>query len=107
MLKHSAEPNFSTGQLLWFRVVIRFSFSCRPTQLPLTWWSLQRISGERVHQSSRHQMSGRLPVLPPDHPDTDAICLIQSLYGLAIRLARHRGIDADQPRHLRKITQTR
>jgi glucosamine--fructose-6-phosphate aminotransferase (isomerizing) len=57
--------------------------------------------------SNDSEMSGRLPVLPPDHPDTDAICLIQSLYALAIRLARHRGIDADQPRHLRKITRTR
>ena len=24
--------------------------------------------------------SGHLPVLPPDHPDTDAVCLIQSFY---------------------------
>jgi glucosamine--fructose-6-phosphate aminotransferase (isomerizing) len=51
--------------------------------------------------------SGQLPVLAPDHPDTDAVCLIQSLYALAIRLAQHRGIDVDQPRHLRKITRTR
>jgi glutamine---fructose-6-phosphate transaminase (isomerizing) len=57
--------------------------------------------------SNDGEMSGRLPVLPPDHPDTDAICLIQSLYALAIRLGRHRGIDPDQPRHLRKITRTR
>jgi glucosamine--fructose-6-phosphate aminotransferase (isomerizing) len=35
------------------------------------------------------------------------VCLIQSLYALAIRLAQHRGIDVDQPRHLRKITRTR
>jgi glucosamine--fructose-6-phosphate aminotransferase (isomerizing) len=52
-------------------------------------------------------VSGQLPVLAPDHPDTDAVCLIQSLYALAIRLAQHRGIDVDQPRHLRKITRTR
>jgi glucosamine--fructose-6-phosphate aminotransferase (isomerizing) len=68
---------------------------------------LRRKGASILTTSNDSEMSGRLPVLPPDHPDTDAICLIQSLYGLAIRLARHRGIDADQPRHLRKITQTR
>lgn len=52
-------------------------------------------------------VSGQLPVLPPDHPDTDAVCLIQSLYAFAIHLAQHRGVDVDQPRHLRKITRTR
>ena len=30
---------------------------------------------------------GQLPVLTPDHPDTDPVCLIQSLYALAIQLA--------------------
>jgi len=50
---------------------------------------------------------GQLPVLASDHPDADAVCLIQSLYALAIRLAHSRGIDVDQPRHLRKITRTR
>jgi len=52
-------------------------------------------------------VSGQLPALAPDHPDTDAVCLIQSLYALAIRLAQHRGIDVDRPRHLQKITRTR
>jgi len=52
-------------------------------------------------------VSGQLPALAPDHPDTDAVCLIQSLYALAIRLARQRGIDVDRPRHLQKITRTR
>lgn len=49
----------------------------------------------------------RLPALPPDQPEADAICLIQSFYGLAVRLADARGLDADQPRHLRKVTRTR
>jgi glucosamine--fructose-6-phosphate aminotransferase (isomerizing) len=48
-----------------------------------------------------------LPALPPDHPDTDAVCLIQSFYVLAVRLAERRGLDADQPRHLQKVTLTR
>jgi len=48
-----------------------------------------------------------LPALTPDHADTDAVCLIQSFYGLAIRLAQRRGVDVDLPRHLQKITRTR
>jgi glutamine---fructose-6-phosphate transaminase (isomerizing) len=51
--------------------------------------------------------SGGLPALAPDHPDTDAVCLIQSFYALAVRLAQRRGTDADVPRHLRKVTRTR
>src|SRR6476620_8566541 len=51
--------------------------------------------------------AGHLPVLPPDQSETDAVCLIQSFYGLALRLAEHRGINVDQPRHVQKITRTR
>jgi glutamine---fructose-6-phosphate transaminase (isomerizing) len=51
--------------------------------------------------------TGALPALTPDHADTDAVCLIQSFYGLAIRLAQRRGVDVDLPRHLQKITRTR
>src|SRR4051794_5193598 len=49
----------------------------------------------------------RLPALPPDQPEADAVCLIQSFYALAVRLSASRGLDADQPRHLRKVTRTR
>jgi glucosamine--fructose-6-phosphate aminotransferase (isomerizing) len=48
-----------------------------------------------------------LPALAPDHPDCDAVCLIQSFYGLVVALARQRGINVDQPRHLQKVTRTR
>jgi len=48
-----------------------------------------------------------LPALPPDHPDADAVCLIQSFYAHAVELARERGINVDRPRHLQKITRTR
>jgi glucosamine--fructose-6-phosphate aminotransferase (isomerizing) len=48
-----------------------------------------------------------LPAPAPDHPDTDAVCLIQSFYALVVRLAQLRGTDVDQPRHLQKITRTR
>jgi glucosamine--fructose-6-phosphate aminotransferase (isomerizing) len=51
--------------------------------------------------------SGRLPVLPPDQAETDAVCLIQSFYIMVVRLAERLGTDVDRPRHLRKVTSTR
>jgi len=51
--------------------------------------------------------AGRLAALPPDHPETDAVCLIQTFYGMAYRLATRLGADVDRPRHLQKITRTR
>lgn len=51
--------------------------------------------------------AGRLPTLAPDDPDVDAVCLIQSFYAMALRLAERRGADVDVPRHLRKVTRTR
>ena len=53
------------------------------------------------------QQPGRLPTLPPEQPDADAICLIQSFYAFLIALARRRGTNVDQPRHLQKVTRTR
>jgi glucosamine--fructose-6-phosphate aminotransferase (isomerizing) len=50
---------------------------------------------------------GNLPALVPDHPETDAVCLIQSFYKMAVQLAFELGMDASQPRHLRKVTRTR
>jgi glucosamine--fructose-6-phosphate aminotransferase (isomerizing) len=50
---------------------------------------------------------GRLPTLDPDHPEADAICLVQSFYCLAVNLADFRGTDVDRPRHLQKVTRTR
>jgi len=49
----------------------------------------------------------RLPVLAPDQPDADAVCLIQSFYAMVPLLAERRGIDPDKPRHLQKVTRTR
>ena len=51
--------------------------------------------------------SGRLPVLAPDHPEADAVCLIQSFYAMLIPLAERLGADVDRPRHLQKVTRTR
>ncbi len=48
-----------------------------------------------------------LAALPADHPDTDAVCLIQSFYGFLVRLAQRRGTDLQAPRHLQKITRTK
>lgn len=50
---------------------------------------------------------GALPVVPPDHPATDAVCLAQSFYAMLPALAARRGLDAEHPRHLRKVTRTR
>jgi glucosamine--fructose-6-phosphate aminotransferase (isomerizing) len=49
----------------------------------------------------------QLPVVTSTCAETDAICLIQTFYGLVVRLAACRGIDVDRPRHLQKITRTR
>ena len=51
--------------------------------------------------------SNRLPVLAREHPDADAICLIQSFYAFLPKLAARRGLDIDRPRHLQKVTRTR
>jgi glutamine---fructose-6-phosphate transaminase (isomerizing) len=51
--------------------------------------------------------AARLPVLRQDRPETDAVCLIQSFYALAIHMAAHRGLNVDQPRNLQKVTRTR
>jgi glucosamine--fructose-6-phosphate aminotransferase (isomerizing) len=48
-----------------------------------------------------------LPALEPDHPDADAICLIQTFYQLLLAVAERRGSDVDRPRHLQKVTRTR
>lgn len=47
-----------------------------------------------------------LPVVKPEHPEADAVCLIQSFYAFTEQLARQRGIDADHPRNLQKVTRT-
>jgi len=50
---------------------------------------------------------GRLPALPPEHPETDAVLLVQSFYAMLIQLAGRLGLDVDRPRHLQKVTRTR
>ncbi|HKD55998.1 MAG TPA: SIS domain-containing protein, partial [Hyphomicrobiaceae bacterium] len=50
--------------------------------------------------------ASNLPVLPPDQPETDALCLIQSFYAMMLALADRLDIDVDKPRNLQKITRT-
>ena len=57
--------------------------------------------------SADRNVPGALPAVPSDHPDADAICLIQSLYAFVVSLSLLRGTSVDQPRHLRKVTSTR
>ena len=62
------------------------------------------IAGQERHKVT---VPATLPALAPDHPETDAVCLIQSFYAMMVRLAERLGIDPDRPRHLQKITRTR
>lgn len=49
----------------------------------------------------------RLPVLAGEQPEADAICLVQSFYGLLPALAEMRRTSTDEPQHLQKVTRTR
>jgi glucosamine--fructose-6-phosphate aminotransferase (isomerizing) len=67
-----------------------------------------RKKGAAVFATARGKPAqGRLPAIASGHPETDAICLIQSFYAMLVRLAQLRGGDADKPRHLQKVTRTR
>lgn len=67
-----------------------------------------RGKGAAVFATSAGKPSaGRLPAVRSRHPETDAVCLIQSFYAMLVRLADLRGSDADRPRHLQKVTRTR
>ncbi len=63
--------------------------------------------GAAVFSTGATSDAALLPALEPDHPDADAICLIQTFYQLLIRLAERRGSNVDRPRHLQKVTWTR
>ena len=64
--------------------------------------------GASVFSTGRREGNpGFLPTLDPDHPDADAICLIQTFYQLLLQVAERRGSDVDRPRHLQKVTRTR
>jgi glutamine---fructose-6-phosphate transaminase (isomerizing) len=68
---------------------------------------LRRKGAQVLAAEHGEPAAGRLPALVPEHPDVDAVCLIQSFYALAVRVAARRGTNVDQPRHLQKVTRTR
>jgi len=75
---------------------------------------LSKLAANLCHKSQLVFVTGDaignakcLPALPPEQPDADAICLAQAFYRFAALLADRLGLDADQPRHLQKITRTR
>ena len=47
-----------------------------------------------------------LPVARSDHPLLDPISLIVSFYAMVEQVSRARGINPDEPRHLKKVTET-
>ena len=68
---------------------------------------LRRIGSRVLIAGIAGEESDQLPTQPAHQPESDAICLVQSFYPLLAELAASRGKDADQPRHLQKVTRTR
>jgi glutamine---fructose-6-phosphate transaminase (isomerizing) len=63
--------------------------------------------GARVFITSDQAKQARpLPFAATGHPLTDALVQVASFYEFVEMLARLRGYDPDQPRHLRKVTET-
>jgi glucosamine--fructose-6-phosphate aminotransferase (isomerizing) len=50
--------------------------------------------------------AARLPFVATGHPLTDALPLVVSFYAFVEAFARHRGLNPDMPRNLRKVTET-
>ena len=67
-----------------------------------------RDRGARVLLAAPEDVPQRdLTLVCSRSPDLDAITAIASFYPMVEMLARERGLDPDQPRHLRKVTATR
>ena len=56
--------------------------------------------------SSKASKAVCLPVSRSDHPLLDPISLIVSFYAMVEQVSRARGINPDEPRHLKKVTET-
>ena len=56
--------------------------------------------------SDKAKSAARLPFAATGHPLTDPLALIVSFYGFVEAFARHRGLNPDEPRNLRKVTET-
>lgn len=70
-----------------------------------------RAQGGRVliaeSEGATEDAAGRLPVPRPLHPACDSLPMILAFYRAAASLSVRRGLDPDEPRHLRKVTETR
>lgn len=63
--------------------------------------------GARVFVTSdQSRTAAAIEPIRTKHPLTDPLTLIVSFYAMVERLAMDRGIDPDQPRHLKKVTET-
>ena len=70
---------------------------------------VQKLARDLRHLQTPTLVAGpdaTLPVVRPEHPEADAVCLVQTFYAFAEQLARLRGTDADHPRNLQKVTRT-
>ncbi len=56
--------------------------------------------------SDKVTQAARLPFAATGHPLTDPLPLIVSFYAFVEAFARHRGLNPDTPRNLRKVTET-
>jgi glucosamine--fructose-6-phosphate aminotransferase (isomerizing) len=56
--------------------------------------------------SDKARRASQLPAARTAHPLTDPISLIVSFYAMVEQIAVGRGINPDEPRHLRKVTET-
>ena len=71
----------------------------RPTRWP--------SKGAAVFITSERARKGTsLPFAATGHPLTDPLALIVSFYAFVEAFARHRGLNPDEPRNLRKVTET-
>ena len=57
--------------------------------------------------TQRTGQARKLPHVATGHPLTDPLPLIVSFYAFVEAFARHRGLNPDEPRNLRKVTETR
>jgi glutamine---fructose-6-phosphate transaminase (isomerizing) len=68
-----------------------------------------RLAGQGARAfltSERPGQATALPFAATGHPITDPLALVVSFYGFVEALARHRGLNPDQPPMLRKVTET-
>ncbi|MCB1386494.1 MAG: SIS domain-containing protein [Nitratireductor sp.] len=56
--------------------------------------------------SDKVARAARLPVIRTAHPLTDPVSLIVSFYAMVEQVAVLRGVNPDEPRHLKKVTET-